>query len=60
MMPLTTTELYDYENLVLVIGSDNASDRIPPPTLLIVKNCFDNTETFMPSISVWKSIESFK
>ena len=59
-MPLVTTELYDYENLVLVIGSDNSSAHMPPPTLLIVKNRIDGGNEFMPSISVWKSTESFK
>ena len=60
LMPLVTTELYDYENLVLVIGSDNSSAHMPPPTLLIVKNRIDGGNEFMPSISVWKSTESFK
>ena len=37
-MPLKTTQLYDYEHLLLVIGSDAASGQVPPPTLIIVKN----------------------
>ena len=44
LMPLKTTQLYDYEHLLLVIGADAASGQTPPPTLIIVKNAIKDGE----------------
>ena len=38
LMPYVTTQLYDYESLILVIGSDEPSENTLPPTLFIVRN----------------------
>ena len=59
-MPLKTTQLYDYEHLLLVIGADAASGQTPPPTLIIVKNAIKDGEGQSPQIIVWKSTESFQ
>ena len=55
-MPFETTEVHDFDNLVLAIGSDNLPEN--PPTLFIVRN-LRQAEGKKPVIHVWKSSESF-
>lgn len=56
-MPYETTEMKDFDNLVLVVGSDNLPQN--PPTLFIVRN-LRQLQGKSPVIHVWKSSESFK
>ena len=56
LFPFETTEIDDFDNLVLVMGSDNQAKN--PPTLFIVRNLRkEGGKT--PVIHVWKSLESF-
>ena len=55
-MPFETTEIKDFDNLVLVVGSDNLPAN--PPTLFIVRN-LKQEKGRNPVIHVWKSKESF-
>jgi len=56
LLPFETSEVTDFDNLILVIGADNQPDN--PPTLFIVRNLRqENGKT--PVIHVWKSTESF-
>lgn len=56
LLPFETSEVKDFDNLVLVIGADNLVSN--PPTLFIVRN-LRQAEHKNPSIHVWKSSESF-
>lgn len=56
LLPFETSEIKDFDNLVLVIGADNLPDN--PPTLFIVRN-LRQAENKTPVIHVWKSSESF-
>ena len=55
-MPFETSEVRDFDNLVLVIGADHLASN--PPTLFIVRN-LRQAEHKNPVIHVWKSAESF-
>lgn len=55
-MPFDTTEIKDFDNLVLVIGADHMPAN--PPTLFIVRNLRQMAHK-TPVIHVWKSAESF-
>ena len=55
-MPFDTSEVKDFDNLVLVIGADHLLSN--PPTLFIVRN-LRQLEHKKPVIHVWKSTESF-
>ena len=56
LLPFETSEVKDFDNLVLVIGADNLVEN--PPTLFIVRN-LRQAEHKIPCIHVWKSSESF-
>ena len=56
LLPYETSEVRDFDNLVLVIGSENLPDN--PPTLFIVRNLRQEGGK-TPVIHVWKSSESF-
>ena len=56
LIPNVTTDIYEYQNIVLVQGSDDSIDRVP--TLFVVKNCSGGK--FMPFVNVWKSTESIR
>ena len=56
LFPFETSEIADFDNLVLVMGSDNQPQN--PPTLFIVRNLRKEGGK-NPVIHVWKSIESF-
>ena len=56
IMPFETSEVKDFDNLVLVIGADHLTSN--PPTLFIVRNLRQAGHK-PPVIHVWKSKESF-
>ena len=56
LLPFETSEVSDFDNLLLVIGSDNLPEN--PPTLFIVRN-LRQAGGRAPVIHVWKSTESF-
>ena len=56
LLPYETSEVRDFDNLLLVIGSDNIPEN--PPTLFIVRN-LRQAGGKNPVIHVWKSSESF-
>lgn len=56
LLPFETSEVNDFDNLVLVIGADNMPEN--PPTLFIVRN-LRQSEGRNAVINVWKSSESF-
>ena len=56
LIPNVTIDIYDYQNHILVMGSDDSIDR--PPTLFVVKNCSGGK--FMPFVNVWKSTETIR
>ena len=56
-MPFDTSEVKDFDNLVLVIGADHLPSN--PPTLFIVRNLRQAGHK-IPVIHVWKSVESFQ
>ena len=56
LLPFKTSEVRDFDNLLLTIGSDNLPDN--PPTLFIVRN-LRQAGGRTPVIHVWKSSESF-
>ena len=56
-MPFVTSEVRDFDNLVLVIGADDMPGN--PPTFFIVRN-LRQAEGKTPVIHVWKSTESFQ
>ena len=56
MLPFETSEIKDFDNLVLVIGADNLPEN--PPTLFVVRN-LRQADGKTPVIHVWKSSESF-
>lgn len=57
-MPFETSEVTDFDNVIVVMGNDDGkADN--PPTLFIVRNLrHEGGKT--PVIHVWKSVESFE
>lgn len=56
LMPFETSEVTDFDNIVIVMGNDNQTEN--PPTLFIVRNLRQEGGK-TPVIHVWKSLESF-